>query len=206
MVQSYNFVMSLSEPSERRRLNNLFQNAIRRASETENRLTQASVKIAKEKTQYFEKIAIANAATIALVVSFVGAHAGRLQPPCLLRSALVVIVLAMVAAMCRNLVNPCYVIADYTEQKLIAELDMEQRRLDFYSTGQEKALWTGGRVDIGKITAQVQETERIQGPKIEAASKRKTNLARLVSGIEWVALSLTLAGMVLLIALAWNNF
>src|SRR5208282_3981725 len=117
--------MSPSEPSERRRLNNLFQNAIKRANETEDRSTQASVDIAKEKTQYFEKIALANAATIALVVSFVGAahsgadsHSGRLQPACMLCWALVALLLAMISAMLRNWLNPSYVIADYTEQKL----------------------------------------------------------------------------------------
>jgi hypothetical protein len=67
------------------------------------RAVQVSVDISKEKTQYFEKIALASAGTIALVVSFVGSHAGRLQPPWLLRSALIVLVLAMITAMYRNL-------------------------------------------------------------------------------------------------------
>jgi hypothetical protein len=198
--------MSLDKPSQRKRLQYVFQCAIRQASEAENRLAQASIKIAKDKTQYFEKIALANAATIALIVSFVGAHAGRLQPPSMLRAALIVIVVAMILAMLRNLLNPHYVIADYTEQKLIAELDRERRRLDFYNTGLESALWTGGPVNIDNIKAHVQERERILEPEIKGAEKTKTLFSTLVSIVEWFALLLTLAGMLLLIVLAWINF
>ena len=65
---------------EQKRLMALSESAAQHAAEANQRAVQVSVDIGKEKTQYFEKIALACAGTIALVVSFVGSHAGRLQP------------------------------------------------------------------------------------------------------------------------------
>lgn len=57
------------------------ESARKHAKNMNERAVQGSLDIGKEKTQFFEKIALASGGTIALVVSFVGAHAGRLQPP-----------------------------------------------------------------------------------------------------------------------------
>ena len=67
------------------RLAALFDSASKHATAANQRAVQVSVDIGKERAQYFEKIALASGGTIALVVSFVGSHAGRLQPPWYLR-------------------------------------------------------------------------------------------------------------------------
>jgi hypothetical protein len=59
----------------------------------------------KERTQFFEKLAIGSGATIAALVSFLGANDKRvLHPHWILRSALVALVVAMFTAMLRNYV------------------------------------------------------------------------------------------------------
>jgi len=58
---------------------------------------------AKERTQFFEKLAIGAGATIAALVSFLGANNKRvLHPEWILRCALVALVVAMFGAMLRN--------------------------------------------------------------------------------------------------------
>ena len=72
---------------EQRRLGALADSAAKHAREVNARAVQVSVDIGKEKTQYFEKIALACAGTIALVVSFVGSACRTVRSRlCLLRS------------------------------------------------------------------------------------------------------------------------
>ncbi len=74
---------SMPFPEDPKRLRALFESAANHATEANRRANQASIHIAKGKTQYFEKIALASAGTIALVVSFIGSHAGcgwRIHP------------------------------------------------------------------------------------------------------------------------------
>ena len=92
----------MRNPADAERLKKLLESAYTNATDVGNQAAQAHADIAKEKTQYFEKIALGSGATIAAVVSFVGVHAGRLKPPFLLRSALVTLVAAMVSSMYRN--------------------------------------------------------------------------------------------------------
>jgi hypothetical protein len=124
------------DPSEHpvqqeQRLQARVERAAKYASDMNQRSVQVNVDIGKEKTQYFEKLALASGGTIALLVSFVGAHSGRLQPAWLLRSALVMLVLAMIAAMYRNWKYPFYVPAIYARQEFAAMRKREQCRLDY---------------------------------------------------------------------------
>jgi hypothetical protein len=132
--------MNIPDPVEQQRLEIRSNNAIKFANDMEMRALQASEDIAKEKTQYFEKIALANAGTIALVVSFVGAHSSKLQPPWLLRSALVTLFAAMISAMYRNWKYPYYLTAVHTTQALIAMRDREQCRLELFRAGPALSL------------------------------------------------------------------
>src|SRR5262245_55974215 len=119
-----------SKQTEQKRLEALWNSAIAQARAANDRAVQASVDIVKDKTQYFEKIALACAGTIALTVSFIGSHSGRLQPPWLLRSALIVLVLAMIAAMYRNWKFPFYILAYHAARDLDAKLERQRCKRD----------------------------------------------------------------------------
>jgi hypothetical protein len=137
-------------PQTKKHLEGSWAAATKHANDMNQRAVEVYAEIAKEKTQYFEKIALGSAGTIALVVSFVGTHAGRLQPPWLLRSALITLVLAMIAAMYRNLKYPYYLTASYSKQNYIAMRDRERCRLEYLVKVQPPSLPDGKAIDVEK--------------------------------------------------------
>jgi hypothetical protein len=180
--------------------------AIKYAQDMNQRLVDVLTEVAKEKTQYFEKIALASGGTIALVVSFVGSHAGRLQPVWLLRSALVVLVLAMIAAMYRNWKYPYYLTASYSKQHYIALRDQEKCRLDYLEAIRPNVIQEGGPIDINKTRAEFSKADKVFETKIAELEKEEKSVFNLVGWVERAALFLVVTGMGMLIALAWRNF
>jgi hypothetical protein len=175
------------------------------ASEANQRAVQVSIDIGKEKTQYFEKIALAAGGTIALVVSFVGAHAGKLNPPWLLRSALILLVLAMVAAMYRNWKYPFYQIAVYGRQYAAAQLERERSKRDLI-VAIPSIDHTGRPNDVQAIRAQFVLDEKVLNDKIDECKRQEHSAFEQTKWLERAALVLIVVSMGMLIALAWRNF
>ncbi|MHB8652453.1 MAG: hypothetical protein ACYDA9_01105 [Terriglobia bacterium] len=197
----------MHHPPDQQGLKTLLESATKHATEVNQRAAQASLDIAKEKTQYFEKIALACAGTIALVVSFVGSHAGRLQPIWLLRSALAVLLLAMVVAMYRNWKYPFYLLASYAQEKFIAEQEMQRRKRDFIIAVPSLIVEEDGKpIDVQELLIQFNERDKLFDIRIAESKAQEDATFDEVKRVEGAALALTVAGMVLLIALAWNNF
>lgn len=176
------------------------------ASEANLRAVQVSVDIGKEKTQYFEKIALAAGGTIALVVSFVGAHAGRLNPPWLLRTALVTLVITMIAAMYRNWKYPFYLIAIYGRQYAAAQLEREKLKRDFLVRIPSIDPDSGQLNDVLAIQAQFALDEKTLNDKIDECRRQEHSSFEQTKWLEHVALALIVVSMGMLIALAWRNF
>jgi len=175
------------------------------------RAVQVSLDIGKEKTQFFEKIALASGGTIALVVSFVGAHAGRLQPPWLLRSALIALVLPMVGAVYRNWRFPFYLIANYNRQYLEARREAIRREAEFFRASNAIPVASGSGIDTRAVTLaeynqQVVEDEKIFEEKIGECKRQEENSFKTVQVVEYITLCLPLIGMAMLVGLAWRNF
>lgn len=176
------------------------------ASEANLRAVQVSVDIGKEKTQYFEKIALAAGGTIALVVSFVGAHAGKLNPPWLLRSALVALVLAMIAAMYRNWKYPFYLIAIYGGQYAAAQLNRERSKRDLIVRIPSIDPDTGQHNDVQAIREQFAVDEKALNDKIDECKRQEHSAFEQTKWLERSALALIVVAMGMLVALAWRNF
>lgn len=71
--------MSFPSPEvEELRLKTRLEGAIKHAADINERALEVYAEVAKEKTHYFEKIALGSGATIALLVSFVGSHMPQL--------------------------------------------------------------------------------------------------------------------------------
>jgi hypothetical protein len=196
----------LPDPIEQKRLSSLFESAVKRAQNANERAVQVSVDIGKEKTQYFEKIALACAGTIALVVSFVGSHAGRLQPARLLRGALVTLLLGMIAAMYRNWKFPFYVLAHARRNDETAKRDKERCRRDYIVAVPSLALEDGKPIDVEEFVRQFDEDEKVREERIKKCQTQEDSAFNIVKHVEHAALALTVVGMILLIALAWKNF
>lgn len=198
--------MTVPTDIAQKNLETKWDTAIKHAHDMNQRAVDVFTDVAKEKTQYFEKIALASGGTIALVVSFVGSHAGRLQPVWLLRSALVVLVRAMIAAMYRNWKYPFYLTAAYSKNHYIAIRDEEKCRLDYLEAVRPNVIQEGGPIDITKTRADFSKADKVFEAKIAELEKEETSVFRLVGWVERAALFLVVTGMALLIALAWRNF
>ena len=191
---------------ERKRLEGLFESAEKHASDMNERAVQGSLEIGKERTQYFEKLALMSSATIALVVSFVGSHAGQLRPVWLLRSVLILLVLAMVAAIYRNWRFPFYVLAGYMKQELEAKQNKERRRRDLIVGVPTFDMEDGTPIDVPAFLVEFAETDKTYDKRVKEVKKFADSAFSVVKNVERVALVLIVLAMVLLIALAWINF
>ncbi|MFZ0798887.1 MAG: hypothetical protein WCA13_16010 [Terriglobales bacterium] len=191
---------------EQQRLSSLFDNAVKHAREVNARAVQVSVDIGREKTQYFEKIALACAGTIALVVSFVGSHAGRLQPTWLLRSALVALLLGMVAAFYRNWKFPFYVLAQARRNDETAKQERERCRRNYIVAVPSVALEDGNPIDVEAFQRQSDADQKVFEKNIKKCQTQEDSAFNIVKRVECAALTLTVVGMGLLVALAWENF
>lgn len=182
------------------------ESARRQASDMNQRGVQVSVDIGKERMQFFEKIALAAGGTIALVVSFVGAHASRLQPPWLLRSSLVTLVLSLVGATYRNWRFPYYLLANYNRQYLEAKRESMRRETEYVRAANAIPIADTRAVSLTEYDQQVVEDEKIFEEKITECKRQEEMSFKTVQIIEYVTLSLLILGMGMLVGLAWRNF
>ncbi len=167
--------MSLPITSEEeQRLKIRLENATTLTQQAGERSEKAGIETAKEKTQYFEKIALANAGTIALVVSFVGAHASRLQPRWLLGSALVALFVAMILSMYRNWKYPYYLAATHDALVRNAVLEQERCHLAYIVAVRPLNIKDGEPIDIEDCKAKFVEKEKLLSDQIEKSLKKKT--------------------------------
>ena len=196
----------MTNPVDSQRLQIVLEAAGKDAREARAQIQEKQADLAKERTQYFEKIALGSAGTIAAMVSFVGAHSGRLRPPWLLRSALVTLVIAMVAAMIRNLIYPRYVEAVYFVADHEAQLRSEQARADFFASVPARDIHTGGPVDARGFLANHMKVVPAFTELISQTKEKETRYFRCSRLLEQVSLSAVGVGITLLVALAWFNF
>jgi len=183
------------------------ESARKHAKNMNERAVQGSLDIGKEKTQFFEKIALASSGTIALVVSFVGSHKEHLQPPWLLRSALAALVLSMVAATYRNWRFPFYLYANFAKQYLDAKLKaMYAERDCVQSRAVVSVNEVGNAISIEDSSKRFAEDERAFKKQIGECERQENGSFKVVQAVEYVTLCLLSLGMVLLVALAWRNF
>src|SRR5579871_6357177 len=167
--------MGLPPQVQQQFLMSALESARKHAADMNERAVQVSLDIGKEKTQYFEKIALASGGTIALVVSFVGSHAGRLQPPWLLRSALVALVLSMVGAMYRNWRFPFYLFAVYGRQFMEAKQQKMYREREYVTAFPALARNDDGTaVDLAAFTRQTAEDEKVFKAKIKECNDQES--------------------------------
>ena len=196
----------MRDSHEQRRLQILWERARRSVVSLEKQAAEKRVEISKERIQYFEKIAFGCGGTIALVVSFVGAHAQRLQPEWLLRSSLVVLALAMLGAMYRNWRYPYYVLAAF--HKTLDKAMLEEAECNRNATLSTDAfsLQTGRPFDSTEVERKFQENKSVLTQKINEFEAREDKVWNELKFVEPTTLILTTLGLSLLIALAWLNF
>jgi hypothetical protein len=93
------------------------------------RLVKVAEGLGKEKTQFFEKLALGSGATIAALVSFLGARKDALSPRWLLRSSIVSLALVILLSLYRNWRYQFYALRS-SRREYFAALQREQRTRD----------------------------------------------------------------------------
>jgi hypothetical protein len=174
------------------------ENAIQRASRVHAQAVEASVDVGKEKIQFFEKVGLGSGATIAVVVSFIGAHPGRLHPPWLLRSALVVLVLSMLLSFFRNWRFQFYIITTWRRQDAEAKFRTWERTGELIKVSPSSVL-DASEDDVEEKTHSLSEA-------IGKLTHYEERVFREVQYVEGFALGFAALGLSLLVPLAWFNF
>jgi hypothetical protein len=123
---------------------------------------QTQIDVAKERTQFFEKLAIGSGATIAALVSFLGAHSEKLRPPWILRTSLVALVVAIFSALYRNLRYPKYVLSAAEISYWDARIEEQERRRErvWAQLGPVVDLDSGAALDAKKTADELAESTR----------------------------------------------
>jgi len=191
---------------EQKILEQRFQAAANHATDMNQRSVQTSIEIAKEKTQFFEKVILGCGATVTLIVSFVGAHAGRLQPRWLLRASLISLVLGIVSGLYRNWKVQWYYLASARREDRKALLAKEQARKSIILTGRARDTGDGQLIDpITWVIDHAKDENALLDEITKLENIEKDSFA-LAKTMEYVTLSLSILGVALLVALAWVNF
>lgn len=194
--------------TERMRLQALFDSAERHSMLVNQRGVEGSLEIYKEKTHYFEKIALGCGGAITLIVSFIGSHTGMLQPTWLIRAALVTLLLAMITAMFRNWKFPFYKHYSYLLEQSMADLKKEGRRAEILNVPGSSPInfYDGNPVDLPKELDKIKKNEEVLKANIVTLEKKQASALRWVNNAEFATTILSVGAMALLLAIAWINF
>jgi hypothetical protein len=200
--------MTLPIPEfEQQRLQSLLEDAAKIVSQKVSAFNDQQIAISSGRTTFFEKIAIGSGASIAAIISFVGAKAHSLEPRWLLRTALITLAIAMFSALLRNYLHPYYVLA--TRNLYILEA---QRKRDRCKTQCIKHnplaidIDTGDRIDANEYIAKWQRYDEETQDLIQKTSRTMNRFEASWVWSERACLVSLMAAALWLISLAWWNF
>jgi hypothetical protein len=169
-------------------------------------LADTSIQLGKDRTQYFEKLAIGSGAVIAAVVSFLGTHAIQLHPRYPFRSSLVALVLTAVFAMYRNFRYPSYILA--AKHRVLMEKDRGARRIDIksYLAGVTTVDDEGKVIDATTAKADFALCDKDLTEAVEKSKKLENWRIREWQTAERTCLAAASVAMICLVWLAIQNF
>jgi hypothetical protein len=200
--------MTYQEPPAARhaRLRRNLDRAVEHSAYVNELAVKSSVEVGKEKIQYVEKVSLGCGGTVAIIVSFVGSHAGKLQPRWLLRSALVTLISAMLLGFFRNWIFHWYTSAVWAYRDFDAMLKEEEARRDFVPMGKAASAESGQPINSDTWSPVFEKRKGILQPKLDELKKMERRALRWSTRTEYMTLGLASVGMALLVALAWINF
>jgi hypothetical protein len=199
------------DPIERARLQQLYKAAGSTLSETADRSNQVLSDSAKATKEFFEKIALGAGASIAAIVSFLGAQNVHLHPRWLLRSALVSLFVTAFFAMYRLLRMPYYHLAASNRQYFEAKKQHEEQKWSSYeydsrSGVQITDVHTGHPFDLAAAKATMSHNVETLDDVIKQQKRRE---GWLWFEVKWAGRMSIISGgaaLLSLTTLAWVNF
>ena len=189
----------------RKTRSDLYDNLVRRAAEITLHAVDASVDIGKEKTQYFEKLALGCGAAVVAIASFVGSKPGiHLQPAWLLKTSLITLALGCSASMYRNWRFTFYSIAYWRRQDWSCKLD--RLRAENACMNDCGGLGPNGPINIADWQKTFNEENELFSRKLESASRHEKSVSRELLWVEHATLLCVVASLVCVVTLCWWNF
>lgn len=189
------------------RLQHLLKSAQENVRDAEKQSSETQLDLSKERTQFFEKLAIGCGATIAAIVSFVGTHAGKLHPVWIFRCALISLAIGLVSAMYRNFRYPYYVLA--ARHRILTEAMQYQQRCknDLFQVDRNAiGIQTGKPIDLRQWTVDFSQSDAGLVELIKEQKQREQGIYSQVQRAEQLCLMFIGVAMIALVWLALCNF
>lgn len=136
----------LSEIHDKQRMDALLDGANAYVKRTAQERADKTAEIAKQHTEYFDKLSLGSGAVLAAIVSFVGGKKD-LHPAWLLRETMIVLTLSVIVVLIRNAIYPYYIGSVYLKRALKAEIDRDSIQADYLAKYPVHDLDSGELID-----------------------------------------------------------
>jgi hypothetical protein len=193
--------------NEIQRLRSLHDEAAQDYSRKANQLNEYAIVAANDRVSFFEKVAIGAGASIAAIVSFLGAKSHPLEPRWVLRASLISLAFALFSALLRNYLYPFYLFAARQVEYSKAYREREKRKAQCVKAMPVNINWdTGEQIDPTKFVIDWELDDKQSASAIETLEKRKTRYFRGWKWSEVACLAAIVVSSLWLVLLVWWNF
>ena len=195
-----------ADPVEIQRLRLLLEGAKKQLREVQANTEQSQIEGAKGRVDFYDKLAIGSGATIAALVSFLGAHSAKLQPAWILRGALISLVLTIVASLVRNYRYPNYVLQIHKISWIrCTKYEQECRANCLKVEPAAIGIQTGQPIDLQAVKGLEKSNEDLE-VVLRDNEKLGERLRKQWTAAQFFAISFAALAMVFLVWLAIANF
>jgi cell division protein FtsB len=197
----------LPDPQEIQRLRLLHEGAVKQLQKVESDKERDQLDSAQGRVGFFDKLTIGAGATIAALVSFLGAHSSKLQPAWILRGALFFLALTMVAALFRNFRYPNYVLQIHKISWIRCTRYEQQCRLNYIKADPTVvSITTGEPIDVATLVEECKKSETEIEQLDQESARVAERLRKQWAYAESLCISFACIAVILLLWLAFVNF
>ena len=197
--------ISRMESSEAKRLEVLMDDSAKTCQNAAQQRADKSSELAKQHTEYLEKLAFGSGAVLTAIVSFVGGKR-ELHPSWLLRSTIMALGFTIISILVRNAIYPYYVGTIYGRRALKAEIDRDAAKAEFFSRVPAMDIDTGKPIDALEYINSYQENRKLCNIKLPELEKLENRYIKWCRDLEMACLVSTSTAVGFLIFIVWKNF
>ncbi len=196
-----------ADPVEVQRLRLLLDGADKQLRKVDSDREQSQIEGANGRVDFYDKLAIGSGATIAALVSFLGAHSTKLQPTWILRGALISLVLTMIASLYRNYRYPNYVLQIHKISWIRCSRYQQQCRLNCLKADPTAiSIQTGQPIDLAQAVKDFEKSDEELETILKDNEKSGEHLRKQWTFAQFLGIGFATVAMVFLVWLAIANF
>lgn len=196
-----------ADPVEVQRLSLLLDGADKQLRKVEADKDQYQIDAAKDRVDFYDKLTIGSGATIAALISFLGAHAAKLQPTWILRAALISLVLTMIASLFRNYRYPNYVLQIHKISWIRCSRYQQQCRLSFFKADPTAiSIQTGQPINLSETVNEFGKSDKELEAILKESEALGEHLRKQWTYAQVLCIAFATLAMVFLVWLAIANF